>query len=364
MIRKILVINWRDMNNPEAGGAEIYYHEIFRRLVDRGFDITVLSHSWTGASTDDQTGRIHVIRKGNKFLFNFSIIPYIIRNSKKFDLIIENINKVPFLTPLFARTTRLHIVHHFFEKTIFRETVFPLALYIYLMEKTIGVFYKKEKFIAVSESTKTEIENFGVSDQSISIVSPGINTSFFYQSKPKNKGPLLVYVGRLMKYKNVQFIIRAFPKIKEKYPDAELKIAGSGGYLKELKLLCADLGIENSVQFVGWISEEQKRDLLSSATIFVNPSHKEGWGINNIEANLCGTVSLSNNVPGLRDSVQNNVTGLLYEPENIEDFVAKAQMLISDKKLRSKLEANALERAKSLDWDKIALKMENVLKQI
>ncbi|MDO5577122.1 MAG: glycosyltransferase family 4 protein, partial [Fibrobacter sp.] len=266
-------------------------------------------------------------------------------------------------SPLYTKARRLNMVMHFFDKTIFSETIFPLALYIYLMEKLVGVFYRKDPFIAISESTKSEVQGVGIPEQNIHIVEPGICTSFFYKSCGKSDVPLLVYVGRLMKYKNVQFIIRGFAKIRETNSNAILKIAGSGDYLKSLKQLCLELGVEESVQFVGRISEEEKRDLLSSATIFVNPSRKEGWGINNIEANLCGTVSLSSNVPGLRDSVQDNVTGLLYEPENIDDFVSKAQLLISNDKLRSELEKNALIRAKSLDWDNIADKMDKVIRQ-
>ncbi|NLD99092.1 MAG: glycosyltransferase family 4 protein, partial [Fibrobacter sp.] len=99
------------------------------------------------------------------------------------------------------------------------------------------------------------------------------------------------------------------------------------------------------------------RDLLSRSTIFVNPSSKEGWGINNIEANLCGTISISNNVEGLRDSVLDGVTGLLYEPENIIDFCDKAESVLVDVRKRNELEKNALLRAKSLNWNEIARRM-------
>ena len=115
------------------------------------------------------------------------------------------------------------------------------------------------------------------------------------------------------------------------------------------------------MKFLGRISEEAKRDLLSRIILFVNPSAKGGWGINNIEANLCGTVSLSNDVPGLRDSVADGTTGMLYRPGDAEDYCRKAVTLITDNNRRSAMEAAALKRAKGLDWDLVAQRMAGYL---
>jgi glycosyltransferase involved in cell wall biosynthesis len=362
MVKKILIINWRDIKNPEAGGAEMYYHEIFRRMVPNGFEITVLAHSFKGAPESEIIDGIKVIRKGNRFLFNFSAIGYLIGNYRKFDLIIEDINKIPFFTPLFVHHLRLHMVMHFFRGSIFREANFIFALYVYLMESMISLFYRKERFVAISESTRSDIMKFGIPKDRITIVEPGIDTSYFYPSQPKSRPPVLVYVGRLMKYKNVQFIIRALPELRKRVEGVTLEIGGWGDYIDDLRRIAENKGVADAVVFSGRITEEYKRDLLSKASLFVNPSAKEGWGINNIEANLCGTISLSSNVAGLRDSVQDGVTGLLYEPENIEDFCEKAASVLLDSKKRESLERNAIERARELSWEKISQKMEELIK--
>lgn len=362
MVKKILIINWRDIKNPEAGGAEMYYHEIFRRMVPSGYDITVLAHSFKGASACEIIDGIKVIRRGNKFLFNFSAIGFLSRNQDQYDLIVEDINKIPFFTPLFVRRMRLHMVMHFFRRSIFRETNFIFALYIYLMESMVSLFYRKERFVAISESTSLEIEKFGISKERIAIVEPGIDTSYFYPSQPKSTPAVLVYIGRLMKYKNIQFIIRALPELRKRVKDVTLEIGGWGDYIDDLRKIAKDEGVADAVIFSGRITEEYKRDLLSRASLFVNPSAKEGWGINNIEANLCGTVSLSSNVAGLRDSVQDGITGLLYEPDNVEDFCEKAVSVLLDSRMRESLEINAAQRAKELSWEKISQKMEELIK--
>jgi glycosyltransferase involved in cell wall biosynthesis len=360
-VKKILLINWRDIKNPEAGGAEIYYHEIFRRCAAKEFSVTVLAHYFKGALREETVDGIMIVRCGGKFLFNLAIIPYLLRNRRAYDLVIEDLNKIPFFTPLYLKPPRLHLAMHFFGVEIFRETLFPAALYVYLMEKCASVIYRKERFIAISRSTAYDLERFPVPRENISIIEPGIDTTFYRPSCKKTSPPVIVHVGRLMKYKNIQFVIACLPRLLEKIPGCTLEIGGYGDYLHDLQRIAAQLHISDQVKFLGKISEEEKRDLLSKATLFVNPSSKEGWGINNIEANLCGTISLSSNVPGLRDSVIDGVTGLLYTPGNQEDFCEKALSILHDATRRTAMEQAAVKRAFELDWNSIAEKMASVL---
>ncbi|MBN1578333.1 MAG: glycosyltransferase family 4 protein [Chitinispirillaceae bacterium] len=360
-MKKILLINWRDIKNPEAGGAEIYCHEIFKRIAAKGCSITVLAHRFPGASAREEIDGITVIRRGGKFLFNFAIIPFLLRNRARFDLIVEDLNKIPFFTPLYLRRPRLHLVMHFFGTAIFREIPFPVALYIYFMEKLAASLYRRERFVAISESTAREIERFPVPRDRIGIVEPGIDTSFYRPVCPKADPPVLAYICRLMKYKNVQFIIRALPRLRKSIPGLSLEIGGTGEYLPELMRIAARCSVAESVHFPGRISDEEKLALLSRATLFVNPSAKEGWGINNIEANLCGTISLSSDVPGLRDSVVDGKTGLLYRPGDRNDFCAKALEALGNHARRRTMEHAAIERARGFDWDVVADRMAKLL---
>ena len=356
--KKILLINWRDIKNPEAGGAELYFHEIFKRLNQRDYDVTVLAHRVNNLPHEEIIDGMRTVRIGNKFLFNYSAFLYAHKHQKEYDLIVEDLNKIPFFTPLCTKTKRLHMVMHFFRKSIFRETAFPFALYVYLMERAVALFYKGENFLAISESTKDEIDDMKIRYGKISIVEPGIDTEYFHPTMPKANPPVISYIGRLMKYKNAQFAIRALPRLKELVPGISLEIAGSGDYRGELEKLASELGVSESVRFLGRISESEKRDLLSRSSLFINPSFKEGWGINNIEANLCGTISISNNVAGLKDSVIDGVTGILYENDDPEGFCEKAaEILHNGERLRT-LEENARKRALGMSWDAMAEKMQ------
>ena len=157
--KKILLINWRDIKNPEAGGAELYFHEIFKRLNTRGYDVTVLAHKVKGMPDEEVVDGMRTIRIGSKFLFNYSAFLYARKHQKEYDLIVEDLNKIPFFTPMGTKSKRLHMVMHFFRKSIFREAFFPFALYVYLMERAVALFYKKENFLAISQSTTRSPQN-------------------------------------------------------------------------------------------------------------------------------------------------------------------------------------------------------------
>ncbi len=362
--KKILLVNWRDIRNPEAGGAELYFHEIFKRLNGNGLDITVLAHRVKGLPGEEIIDGMRTVRIGNKFLFNYSAFFYVKNHGKEYDLVVEDLNKIPFFTPLCTRTRRLHMVMHFFRKSIFRETVFPIALYVYLMERLVALFYRGENFLAISESTRDEIIDMGIRARNIAIVEPGIDTKFFHPTEPKANPPVIAFIGRLMKYKNAQFIIHAMPRLRKLVPGIVLEIAGNGDYRAELERISREKGVSDSVRFLGRVSEEEKRDLLSRASLFVNPSFKEGWGINNIEANLCGTVSVSNNVAGLKDSVIDGETGLLYENSDSEGFCQKVSSILHDPERLNALGENAKRRALGMSWDAMAEKMRCVIDEI
>ncbi|MBD3345786.1 MAG: glycosyltransferase [Chitinivibrionales bacterium] len=363
--KRILLINWRDINNPEAGGAEIYYHEIFKRLAtEHDYSVTVLSHLWLDASATEKIDGTRVIRIGSRLLFNFSVIPWVQKHQQEFDLIIEDLNKAPFFTPLYTKKPRLHLVMHFFGTAIFKEINFPMASYIYLMEKMVPVFYKRERFVAISNSTGREVTQFTGNQDAVDIVEPGIDCEAFYPSQEKASTPLLVYVGRIKKYKNIQFIINCLPEIRKDFPSTHLIVAGSGDYQDELKKLTHESGLDDAVEFAGFISETEKRDLLSRATLKINPSVKEGWGITNIEANLCGTISISSNVPGLCDSVKDGTTGILFRYNDRRDFVGKVKEMLEDSDRRTQMEKTAVSYAKEFNWDTITQRMNRAIEKV
>lgn len=359
---KILVINWQDIKNPFGGGAEVHFHEIFKRIAAMGHDVTLFCCEIEGEPKSEVIDGIKIIRKGKRNTFNFKVpSEYKKTFSKgKYDIIIDDINKIPFYSPLYVKEPLLALSHHFFGKSIFRETDIISGLYVNIAEFLMKFIYFKTEFVVVSQSTLDDFIERGYNKNKFTIIHNAISHSEYpMEIGQKNEDFTITYFGRLKKYKSVQHLFYAFQKILKLHPYAKLEIIGKGDYRDSLEKLSDELKISESVKFYGFVDNETKNKLLAKSHLVVNTSLKEGWGITNIEANACGTPVLSANVAGLKDSVKENLSGLLYEYGNINELTNKIDNIISDKTLLNKLENGAIEWAKEFSWDDSARKMLN-----
>ncbi len=363
---KILVINWQDIKNPFGGGAEVHMHEIFSRLAQRGHEVALIASQFNGASPFELIDGIKVYRQGSRNLFNYSVKGMYerLRRETKFDVVVDDINKIPFFTPAFVREQLAAIVHHFFGKTIYKETNPLFASYVFLTESLVAMVYKKIPFVAVSESTRKELIEKGIPESRIEVVPNAVDSRLYVTSSLSSDRQIIGYLGRIKRYKSVDHLISAFAKITNNFSNAELLIVGDGDNIDELKGLTHKLGIESRVKFTGKVSEDEKVKLLQQMTFLVNPSAKEGWGLTIIESNACGKTVIAADVPGLRDSVLDNQTGMLYEYGNIDSLAAKMKLLLSDEALRHKLEQEVVRWASNFTWENSADKMERFLEKV
>jgi len=364
---RILLINWQDIKNPLGGGAEVHMHEIFKRIAAHGHKVYLLCSEVKGMPAEEVIDGINVIRKGSRSLFNYYVPGLYKKISKKykFDIVIDDINKIPFYTPLFIHEPLLAISHHFFGTSIYREANIAAGTYVFMAEYLVNIVYKKTPFVVVSESTLNEFISRGFDKVNFNIVTNAITQENFpMKVSEKNPVPTITYFGRLKKYKSVDHLFLAFAIIKKEFPLSRLEIIGRGDFQPYLEDLSRKLGIKDSVKFHGYIPEEIKPKLLSASHIVVNTSMKEGWGITNIEANACGTPVVSANVPGLRDSVNPGKSGLLYEYGNINDLAGKIRTILGVTELRQKLSEGAVEWAKTFSWDKSADDMIKAIEKV
>ncbi len=355
---KILVINWQDWLNPLSGGAEVHLHEVFKRIAAKANnEVTLFCSRHEGAPESEVIDNIKIIRKGGRNNFNFVAFSYYMRKLKNedFDIVIDDINKIPFYTPLFVKKPLLAISHHFFGESIFRQAGKLAGNYVFYAEKLVDKVYKNTHFAVVSQSTLDEFKERGFDTRNFAMVGNAIEQDEFPMSLGKKYDePSVAYFGRLKKYKSVDHLVKAFEKVKQKIPNAKLHIMGRGDFMEELQALCNHLNIAEDTTFWGYVSDRDKVEILSKVHCVVNTSMKEGWGITNIEANACGTPVISADSPGLRDSVRNGVSGLLYKYGDIEDLSQAIYLLLSEKDLNKKLSEGALEWAASFSWENSA----------
>lgn len=363
---KILLLNWQDIKHPLGGGAEVHMHEIFKRIVARGHSVTLFCSRFEGSSEEEVIDGIRVVRKGGRNFFNFRVPAGYRKETARehYDVVVDDINKIPFYTPLYVREPLVGIVHHLFDTTVFSETIFVAAVYVYAMERAALPLYRNIPMAVVSESTKQELIRHGFSETNISIVQNAVNQNTYHPIEAgQEPGPVVGYLGRLKKYKSIDHLLSAFAIVRKDIPDVKLVIVGDGDAKPLLQAAAKQLGIDDAVTFCGFVPSEEKVRLLSQMKVVVNSSAKEGWGLTVIEANACGVPVVASDVPGLRDSVVDERTGFLYEYGNIEQLAQKITLVLRDDNLRSRFSKEAIAWSKTFSWDTSADAMLKVLEE-
>ena len=364
---KILVVNWQDISHPLSGGAEVHLFEIFSRIASQGHRVTLMCCRYEGSRPYEVIQGIHVHRAGTRELFNL-FVPFVYRSLQRrsqFDVVVEDLNKIPFCGRFFMRQPKLNLVHHLFGKTIYSETWCLPASYLYLAEKVLPLAYRNEQFVAVSESTKQDLVRLGIPEKQIAVVYNAVDHELYRQrGLGKFERPTVCFLGRLKRYKNIDCVIKAAAQVAQRIPNVRFLIVGEGDHRPALVKLAEALGLQGVVEFTGFVDQRRKAELLERSHVAVNPSPKEGWGLTNIEANACGTPVIAANSPGLRDSVQDAKSGLLFEYDNVEELSAKIEQVLGDRALRARLSEGALKWAGKFSWDRSAAQMLDLLERV
>jgi glycosyltransferase involved in cell wall biosynthesis len=328
--------------------------------------VTLFCCSFAGSRAEESIDGIRVLRQGSRNLFNFTV-PARYRSQFRlegYDVVVDDINKIPFYTPWYVNEPLVGIVHHFFGRTIFLETSFPGAAYVAMSEKLAGRVYRTTPIAAVSESTRQELIELGFPAENVRIVPNCVDQAVYRPAaEPKSPGPVVGHLGRLKKYKGVDHLLHAFRIVRGEFPQARLVIVGDGDFRPELERLARQLEMADVVQFKGYLTKEEAVQEMHTMAVAVNCSAKEGWGLTVIEANACGVPVVASEVPGLRDAVLDEQTGLLYEYGNVEQLAQKILLILRDEHLRNRLREEAIAWARSFNWDDSADKMIELLER-
>lgn len=364
------------------GGAEKRMYELSRRLAKRGHEVHVFGMRWWDEKPEIEQEGVHLhgvckavplYSKGRRSIraamtFARNVLPYFVK--EKFDII--DCYQAPYLhafpTKVGALLGRAPLVVTWHEvwRGYWREYLGSLGAVGKLMEKTI-LLGLADRVVAVSDQTKDDLVSLGVSVDKISVVPNGIDFDDISKVPPSPEKLDVVYLGRLIKPKNVDILLRAGAALKGVFPGLKIGIIGDGPERENLGKLAGELSVQKNVKFFGFVEDfSEVVALMKSSKVFVIPSIQEGGAsIVTLEANACGLPVIAVDHPLGIDKrlILSGKTGFFVEltPDAIAE---KIRLLLSDEKLRVQMKANAIEFAQNYDWKKIVGEIEKVYAEI
>ncbi len=335
----------------------MHLHHILKGAAAAGWEVDLVCSSYRDALPRETVDQVEIHRHGHWAIANFVLPPVVRRmlRSRRYDLLVEDINKIPFYTPLYrGQTPLVAIVPHLFGRTVFRETNPLTASYVYGAESLISRLYRDVDFEVISPSTRDDLVARGLDPARIKTVFCGMDHDRFTLSDPPPRAaaPLVVTWSRLRRYKSIDIALRAFAIIHREMPTARMLIMGRGPDESRLRRLSTKLGLDDCVEFLGFLPWDELVRTLHRCHVFLNPSPKEGWGLTVIEANQCGLPAVASNRPGLMDSVQDGKTGLLVPYGDAAAMAQAALGLLKDADRWRQLSDQARRWAAGFSWDR------------
>jgi glycosyltransferase involved in cell wall biosynthesis len=341
----ILVLVDRDWTHPQGGGTGANLKAHVGYLTRWGHRVTVMAGSYPGAVPCERDGLLTVYRRGGrKSVFPHAIARLCAGLVRDADVVLEIINGITFLTPLWLRVPHVQYVHHVHRDQYIEEMGWRGRAAAFLAETApLRWLYRNGRFVTVSEATASQLTALGIPRDAIEVNYHGPEPEE-YGPGDRAPEPTLLYLGRLKRYKRIEVLL----DVLDGNPAAVLDIVGSGEHRSALEGEIAVRGLAERVRFHGFVEHGRKVDLLQRAWALVTASAAEGWGLTTLEAAACGTPSVALGVGGLAEAVEHERTGLLAR--DYADLVVQTRRIVADPELRERLGANALRRAQRLGW--------------
>jgi glycosyltransferase involved in cell wall biosynthesis len=359
----ILWMNWRDIKHPRKGGAEVLTFGIFKGLVDRGHRVTWFTGAFPGGADHEILDGVNVVRRGTALTVRAHAFAYY-RETRDLDVVVDEVNTLPFMTPVYSRTPVVACIHQLAREVWFYEAPPGIAQIGYAMEPLYLRPYRHVPTLTLSASSESSLRREMGFTGRIGVMPLAIDQ---YPATPPLRLQLrddtIVSLGRVTRSKRLDHQIEALALLTDPpFDRLRLQILGGGNPAVRASLdgLARELGVAGRVEWMGFVDETQKRRLLARSKALVMTSVREGWGLAVSEANLAGTPAIGYSIPGLKDSIRNAETGLVCE----ESPLALAQgirEMLSDNVQYSAFAEAAQRDAQGLTWEGTALFVERFL---
>jgi len=363
---RIVWMSWKDREHPLRGGAEVVTDNILRRLINDGHQVTLVTADYAGAKPFDD---IPVFRAGNRFTVYWKAWQYYRKHLYgKADLVIDEMNTIPFFAKWYAGVPTVLMVHQLARVIWFYQLPWFIGWVGYVLEPVYLFLLSNQPAITVSESTKKDLERYGFRGEKIRIISEGIHIERLknLNSTKKYRQPTMLSLGAMRAMKRTLDQVKAFEIAKSFVPNLRLKISGDSNDPYGQKVLAA---IESSpyaddIEYLGRVSDAKKLELMRKSHFIAVTSVKEGWGLIVSEAASQGTPAVVYDIDGLRDSVQAGRTGLVATQSNPRSLAVAIAELLADPNEYERLRREAWEASKTLTFDRCYADFQRAIKEL
>jgi glycosyltransferase involved in cell wall biosynthesis len=228
--------------------------------------------------------------------------------------------------------TTIHDIFSIYHKDFWKKwskqsgTSYTNARLVPLFEKLMMRF-RYDCIHTVSDATKDDIKKLGTK-KPIRVIPNCLQEEDPHITETKKEQ--FVYLGRLVFYKNLEVILRAFTIVTKQFPEIKLVIAGDGPHKKSLQSMTNQLGVSNNVEFAGYVTPQQKKELLAQSNALLFPSKIEGFGLVMLEAFQQKRPVLVSDIPPMSDIIEHNQTGIVIDEDDEEKWAEAIMSLIEN----------------------------------
>jgi glycosyltransferase involved in cell wall biosynthesis len=348
-LRRVHMLAWRDLDDPEAGGSELHADKVAAAWAAAGVDVSLRTAHAPGHLPEASRHGYSVVRKAGRYMvFPRSAISGALGHGGPWDGLVEIWNGMPFFSPMWAPCPRVVFLHHVHGEMWRMVLKPPLSKVGEALESTIAPpLYRRTRVLTLSESSRHEIiEMLGLPPANISVIPPGIDEHYSPRGE-RSPHPLVLAVGRLVPVKRFDLLIDALVRLRGQHPTMEAVVVGEGYERPALEAQIRAAGAAEWLKLPGRVDDDGLLDYYRRAWVLTSASAREGWGMTITEAAACGTPSVVSNIAGHTDAVADGFSGLLVEPRDLAEALGK---VIGDQGLRDRLTAGALAHAATFTW--------------
>ncbi len=352
----IVWFTWKDIKHPHAGGAENISWHLVQDLTKNGHHVHIVTAQYQGSLDYEKYRGVEISRAGGRVsVYQKARRIYKDQLSDWADLVIDEMNTIPFGVRFYSRKPAVLLTYQLARSVWFYQMHFPLSLIGYLVEpiylRLLSMRYKQ--VVTESESTKTDLQKYGFSRDSIGVFRVGIELKPLSSLPAQTDLHNILILGAMRPMKQTLDAVKGFESARDANPALRLTIAGDNGgpYAQKVMEHIDQSRHKAAITVLGRVSFDEKLALMRQATLILVTSIKEGWGLIVTEANSQGTPAIAYDCDGLRDSVVNKETGLLVTPGDTAGLGDAINTIVADATNYHKLRRAAWESSKQYTFD-------------